>query len=68
MTFLNPGEKPEEVEFITTKDVIAEIKDQATREFVDRVRGGVPYKLHIREATQEALDFVVDFSKKTGDF
>ena len=30
MTFLNPGEKPEEVEFITTKDVIAEIKDQST--------------------------------------
>nr|CAG4638523.1 EOG090X07WR [Cyclestheria hislopi] len=48
----------------TIKDVVSEIRDQATRQ---RLRV-LPYELKMMEPSPEALKFVTEFSKKTGDF
>lgn len=48
----------------TLQDVINEIRDEATRESLQVL----PYEIKYREPTEEDLKFVVNFSKRTGDF
>ncbi|KAH3769925.1 RNA-binding protein NOB1-like [Dreissena polymorpha] len=55
----NIGEK-----LYTISDVIHEIRDKATRQRLQVL----PYELHFREPTAEAIKMVTDFSKKTGDY
>ena len=54
-------------EVYTLSEVIAEIKDQKTRQFVDNL----PYKITIASAStlvdQKDLQVVEDFAKETGD-
>mmetsp|Transcript_39557 Transcript_39557/g.105188 ORF Transcript_39557/g.105188 Transcript_39557/m.105188 type:complete len:481 (-) Transcript_39557:361-1803(-) len=51
-------------EFWTVQDVLDEIKDENSRLALSTL----PYELNVREVDPEAVDFVVKFSKLTGDF
>ena len=54
---------------ITTRDVIEELKDVKAREFIEKMRKfNVPYKLNIRDPTEDSMKFVCNFAKDTGDF
>lgn len=44
--------------------MVDEIKDENARLFVENL----PYTVNMREATEEAMQFMVNFSKETGDF
>lgn len=44
--------------------MVDEIKDENARLFVENL----PYTVNMREATEEAMQFIVNFSKETGDF
>lgn len=48
----------------TIRDVVEEIKDVQTRERLQVL----PYEIQFREPTEEDLKYVVNFSKRTGDF
>nr|CAG4640949.1 EOG090X07WR [Eulimnadia texana] len=48
----------------TLRDVVDEIRDQATRQRLQVL----PYELKMIEPNVEAIKFITDFSKKTGDF
>ena len=48
----------------TVPDVIGEIKDRRARHVLD----SLPKKLQQREPSAEALKFIVNFARKTGDF
>ena len=62
-------EKQEDWEIVTTRDVLNEVKDSKSRDFVERIRTlEMPFKLSIRDPTEKSMDFVCNFSKKTGDF
>lgn len=50
--------------FVTTSQVVAELKDQASRELLERL----PYKLHLLEPTSTSLRKVIECAEKTGDF
>lgn len=49
---------------MTLWDVVDEIKDEKAREFA----ANLPYQISMREATEDAMEFIVNFSKETGDF
>ena len=61
---MNEGEKEEDFEIMSLKDVVDEIKDEKARLFIENL----PFQISMREATEDAMQFVVDFSKETGDF
>ncbi|XP_054707464.1 RNA-binding protein NOB1-like [Uloborus diversus] len=48
----------------TVEGAIKEIKDKATRQRLQFL----PYKLEVKEPSPDALKYVTEFSKKTGDF
>jgi len=48
----------------TIPDVLSEIRDPTTRQRLQVL----PYDIHMREPSQDAIKFVTEFSKKTGDF
>uniref|UniRef100_A0A914W4T8 RNA-binding protein NOB1 n=1 Tax=Plectus sambesii TaxID=2011161 RepID=A0A914W4T8_9BILA len=48
----------------TLEDVVAEIRDAATRQRLQVL----PYELVMKQPNQESLKAVTDFAKKTGDF
>ncbi|TDH70408.1 hypothetical protein CCR75_000378 [Bremia lactucae] len=50
--------------FWTVPDVLNEIRDKKSRGILERL----PFSLHTREPSAEAMKAVVDFSRKTGDF
>ncbi|XP_059078626.1 RNA-binding protein NOB1-like [Tigriopus californicus] len=49
---------------ITLREVVAEIKDKATKERLQVL----PYDLEFKEPLSEDIKIVTDFSKKTGDY
>ena len=48
----------------TIAEVIAEIRDSKSREFLD----SLPYQIEIRSPSDVAMRMVANFAKKTGDF
>ena len=48
----------------TVAEVISEIRDSKSREFLD----SLPYQIEIRNPTDVAMRAVANFAKKTGDF
>lgn len=48
----------------TVPDVITEIRDRRARHVLE----SLPKRLQLREPSAEALRFIVDFSRRTGDF
>ncbi len=48
----------------TVPEVITEIKDRRAR----HVLAALPQRLELREPSREAVNFVVNFSRRTGDF
>lgn len=59
------GEKLEELaeEFFTIREVLAEVRDKRTRRMLETL----PFRLQVKEPSEEALKRVVDFAKQTGD-
>ncbi|KAG2196110.1 hypothetical protein INT46_004794 [Mucor plumbeus] len=51
-------------EFYTCPEVLYELRSAHSREFLSRL----PFELKILNPTEEAIKFVTEFSKKTGDF
>ena len=51
-------------DFTTIQDVITEVRDKKTREFVE----GFPFEISVKEPTREAMREVIRVSKITGDF
>ncbi|KAI8985937.1 Nin one binding Zn-ribbon like-domain-containing protein [Pilobolus umbonatus] len=51
-------------EFYTCPEVIAELRSAYSREYLERL----PFELKVQNPTEDALKFVVEFSKKTGDY
>ena len=48
----------------TVPDVIEEIKDKRARHVLE----SLPKRMELREPSQEAMNFIIQFSRKTGDF
>lgn len=48
----------------TTSSVVGEIKDKATKEYIQ----SIPYDIEIKEPTKESLIKVIEVAKKTGDY
>uniref|UniRef100_A0A0N5BAC3 RNA-binding protein NOB1 n=1 Tax=Strongyloides papillosus TaxID=174720 RepID=A0A0N5BAC3_STREA len=48
----------------TTSSVIGEIKDKATKEYIQ----SIPYDIEIKEPSKESLSKVIEVAKKTGDY
>lgn len=48
---------------ITTPDVLDELKDLKTKEFID----SLPFSIEVVDPDQKVLELVKDFAKKTGD-
>ncbi|CEF68432.1 RNA-binding protein NOB1 [Strongyloides ratti] len=48
----------------TTSSVVNEIKDKATKEYIQ----SIPYDIEIKEPTKESLLKVIEVAKKTGDY
>ncbi|KAG1107121.1 hypothetical protein G6F42_016482 [Rhizopus arrhizus] len=51
-------------EFYTCPEVLYELRSAHSREFLSRL----PFELKILNPTEEAMKFVTEFSKKTGDY
>ena len=51
-------------DFVTVPEVLGEIRDASTRQKL----AALPFELRTREPSSEAMQAVVDFAKKTGDF
>ncbi|KAI8640171.1 Nin one binding Zn-ribbon like-domain-containing protein [Parasitella parasitica] len=51
-------------EFYTCPEVLYELRSAHSREFLSRL----PFELKILNPTEEAIKFVTEFSKKTGDY
>lgn len=51
-------------EVFTCQEVLSEIKDEQTRQYVQNL----PFELKVKETSEEALKFVIKFSKETGDY
>ncbi|RCI05671.1 Nin1 binding protein [Rhizopus stolonifer] len=51
-------------EFFTCPEVLYELRSAHSREFLSRL----PFELQVMNPTEEAIKFVSEFSKKTGDF
>eukprot|EP01064_Diplonema_japonicum_P001487 TRINITY_DN1095_c0_g2_i2.p1 TRINITY_DN1095_c0_g2~~TRINITY_DN1095_c0_g2_i2.p1 ORF type:complete len:296 (+),score=104.62 TRINITY_DN1095_c0_g2_i2:76-963(+) len=51
-------------EFVTIQDVMTEVRDKKTRDFVE----SFPFAINIREPTKEAMREVIRVAKITGDF
>ena len=58
------GQKHENVEFMTCNDVLDELRDEKTRQYMQNL----PFELKMQEPNESAMKFVVKFSKETGDF
>jgi hypothetical protein len=50
--------------FGTCKDVINELRDEQTRNYIQTL----PFELELMDPSESALKFVVKFSKETGDY
>jgi RNA-binding protein NOB1 len=48
---------------VTTADVLLELKDLKTKEFVD----SLPYEIEVVDPDEKVLEIVKEFAKKTGD-
>uniref|UniRef100_A0A0N5A1L7 RNA-binding protein NOB1 n=1 Tax=Parastrongyloides trichosuri TaxID=131310 RepID=A0A0N5A1L7_PARTI len=48
----------------TTSSVVGEIKDKATKEYIQ----SIPYDIEIKEPTKESVQKVIEVAKKTGDY
>ncbi|KAG2224974.1 hypothetical protein INT45_000095 [Circinella minor] len=51
-------------EFYTCPDIINEVRSAHSREYLSRL----PFEIQIQDPTEESLQAVIEFSKKTGDF
>ena len=62
--FLSIDEKVEDFEIWTTEEVIQEIRDESTRQYLENL----PYELLIKHPSPNSILHVRNFAKKTGDY
>jgi RNA-binding protein NOB1 len=48
---------------VTTEDVLGELRDQKTKEFVE----SLPFEIETKDCDEKAIALVKEFAKKTGD-
>ena len=57
-------EKFESSELFTVDEVLKEVRDKKARKYLS----SIPFRIQTREPTPDAIQAVIDFSKKTGDY